>query len=72
MPYWRIMRCPDGHLFETPFLPFASFKAVRTPRGRYQRCPVDGRWGLMDLQPTAELTPEQLAEAHEQRTTPIP
>ncbi|WP_051939476.1 hypothetical protein [Phaeacidiphilus oryzae] len=72
MSYWRVMRCPDGHLFETPFLPMVSLKAVRTPGGRYQRCPVDGRWRLMDLQITSELSPEQRAEARRHRTTPIP
>ena len=72
MRYWRVMRCPDGHLFETPFLPMMSLKAIRTPRGRIMRCPVDGRRGLVELMFTAELTPAQRDEARRNRTSPLP
>ncbi|WP_034087224.1 hypothetical protein [Streptacidiphilus albus] len=72
MNYWRVMRCKDGHLFETPFLPMVSLKAVKLPRGRYQRCPVDGRWGICDLQFTAELSEDERDEAHRNRTSRLP
>lgn len=72
MRYWRVMRCVDGHLFETPFLPMLSLKAIRTPRGRIMRCPVDKHAGPVELMYTAELTPGQRQEARHNRTSPIP
>lgn len=72
MRYWRVMRCSQGHLFETPFVPFASLKALRTPTGRVQRCPVCGRMRAVELMLTEELTPRQRAEAHGHRTGPLP
>jgi len=35
-----IVRCRDGHLFTTVWIPFVSFKAVRVGAVRIQHCPV--------------------------------
>ncbi len=72
MGYWRVMRCKQGHLFETPFLPLVSLKAVKLPQGRFQRCPVDGRWGICELQFTADLSEDELEQARQHRTSPLP
>jgi hypothetical protein len=42
--YDRPVRCRDGHLFTTIWIPLASFKAVRLGDRRYQRCPVGRHW----------------------------
>ena len=35
-----IVRCRDGHLFTTTWIPMVSFKAVRLGYVRWQYCPV--------------------------------
>lgn len=71
MRYWRVMRCSAGHLFETPFLPFGSLKAIRMPTGRVQRCPVCHRMRRVELMFTDALSPSERAEARRNRTSPL-
>ena len=42
-----VVQCSQGHHFSTVWVPFASFKAVRLGRSRYQRCPECGRFRLV-------------------------
>jgi hypothetical protein len=42
-----VVRCRDGHLFTTLWVPGASLKAVRLGWWRYQRCPVGRHWSLV-------------------------
>jgi hypothetical protein len=42
--YDRAVRCKDGHLFTTIWMPLVSFKAARLGDRRYQRCPVGRHW----------------------------
>jgi hypothetical protein len=42
--YERPVRCRDGHLFTTLWVPLGSLKAVRLGRRRLQRCPVGHHW----------------------------
>jgi hypothetical protein len=39
-----IVRCSQGHLFETIWIPLVSFKAVRLGTRRLQRCPIGHHW----------------------------
>lgn len=43
----RAVRCRDGHLFTTVWVPLGSLKAVRLGRVRFQRCPVGSHWSLV-------------------------
>lgn len=43
----RPVRCRDGHLFTTIWVPLASLKAVRLGDRRYQRCPVGRHWSIV-------------------------
>jgi hypothetical protein len=43
----RPVRCRDGHLFTTIWIPFASLKALRLGRRRFQRCPVGHHWSTV-------------------------
>ncbi len=58
-----VVRCRDGHLFTTIWLPGASLKAVRLLWWRFQRCPVGGHWSMVTPVQEAELTPEQRRDA---------
>lgn len=40
----RPVRCREGHLFTTIWIPLGSLKAVRLGRTRFQRCPVGRHW----------------------------
>jgi hypothetical protein len=51
-----VVRCREGHLFTTLWVPGASFKAVRLGWWRYQRCPVGGHWSLVTPVQESELT----------------
>ncbi|MGH3415206.1 MAG: hypothetical protein ACRDSS_01950 [Actinocrinis sp.] len=61
-----VVRCRDGHLFTTIWIPGASLKAVRLGMVRYQRCPVDGHWTLVRPVREIDLTDadRQIAEQY--------
>lgn len=57
-----IVRCRDGHLFMTTWIPMVSFKAIRFGLVRYQHCPVGDHFTAVRLMRDDELTPaERLA-----------
>lgn len=59
-----VVRCSQGHLFTTTWIPLASVKAVRLGwRTRYQRCPVGRHWALVRRLRDDEVTDEVRAEA---------
>jgi hypothetical protein len=68
----RIVRCRQGHLFETIWVPFASIKAVRLGPWRFQRCPVGSHMSLIRRVDASSLTPDELAEARSHRDTRVP
>jgi hypothetical protein len=39
-PFERPVRCKDGPLFTTIWIPLGSVKAMRLGGARFQRCPV--------------------------------
>ena len=42
-----VVRCREGHLFTTLWLPAISVKALRLGWWRVQRCPVGHHWSLV-------------------------
>ena len=58
-----VVRCAQGHLFTTIWLPGISLKAVRLGMARYQRCPVGKHWSTVRPVPLNELSDEQRIEA---------
>jgi hypothetical protein len=54
-----VVRCRDGHLFTTIWLPGASFKSLRLGWWRFQRCPVGGHWSLVAPVRRSDLTSEE-------------
>jgi hypothetical protein len=61
--YMAIARCKQGALFETKWVPWVSFRAVRLGNRRFQRCPVHRRWELVQRVDPATLSEQERAEA---------
>ena len=59
----RIVRCKDGHLFQTIWVPLASVKAVRLGTRRFQHCPVGHHWTTVEPVDAEMLTPNELNAA---------
>ena len=67
-----IVRCRQGHLFTTIWIPGGSLKAVRLGWARLQRCPVGKHWSLVVPVKESDLTEEERREAHDHRDVRIP
>ncbi len=68
----RVVRCRDGHLFTTVWVPLASFKAVRLSGRRWQRCPVGRHWTMVAPVDEAGLDSATLAAARSIHDIRIP
>jgi hypothetical protein len=68
----RIARCSQGHLFQTTWVPLASFKAIRLGPWRFQRCPVGNHLTLAKLVDKSTLTPYELEQARLYHDVRIP
>jgi hypothetical protein len=66
------VRCRDGHLFTTVWMPGASFKAIRLGSIRYQHCPVGQHWTFVTPVPDDELTDAERHLASLYRDGPVP
>src|SRR5262245_45703400 len=51
-----VVRCRQGHVFTTVWIPGVSFKALRLGWWRFQRCPVGSHWSLVAPVRDADLT----------------
>jgi len=67
-----IVRCRDGHLFTTIWIPGVSLKAVRLGLWRFQRCPVGKHWSIVTPVREAHLSEEERRSAGERKDIPIP
>ncbi|MHB8293766.1 MAG: hypothetical protein ACYDH5_03920 [Acidimicrobiales bacterium] len=66
----RAVRCREGHLFTTIWVPFGSLKAARFGRRRFERCPVGHHWSMvtpLDPHTAAAADLEQAAAVHDVR-----
>lgn len=54
-----VVRCRDGHLFTTIWIPGASFKAIRLGLVRLQYCPVGHHLTFVVPVRDEDLTPEE-------------
>lgn len=67
-----VVRCRDGHLFTTLWIPGVSLKALRLGWWRLQRCPVGRHWTLVRAVREATLDPADLRLARSRRDAPLP
>jgi hypothetical protein len=67
-----IVRCRQGHLFTTIWIPGVKLKAIDLGIARIQHCPVGGHWTLVTPVREADLTPEEREFAAAHRDVPIP
>ena len=54
-----IVRCREGHLFSTIWIPGASLKAIRFGWARFQRCPVGRHWSFVTPVKPADLSEKE-------------
>jgi hypothetical protein len=67
-----VVRCGQGHLFTTIWVPGASIKAVKLGWVRIQYCPVGRHWALVKPVRDEDLTDEELRAAHEHHDIRVP
>ena len=67
-----VVRCQQGHLFTTVWIPGVSVKALRLGFWRVQWCPVGRHVTLVSLVKNADLTEEEREFAEEHHDIPIP
>jgi hypothetical protein len=67
-----VVRCRQGHLFTTIWIPGASLKAIRLGWARLQRCPVGKHWTLVTPVRDSDLTDEERRTAGRFRDIRIP
>ena len=67
-----VVRCRQGHLFTTIWIPAVSVKSLRLGFWRLQRCPVGQHWSLVTPVKDSELSDEQRREAGQHRDVRLP
>ena len=67
-----IVRCREGHLFTTTWIPGVSFKAIRLGLVRMQYCPVGDHVTAVKVMRDEDLTPAQRLEASRHRDNGVP
>ncbi|MEV4512612.1 hypothetical protein AB0K00_27035 [Dactylosporangium sp. NPDC049525] len=67
-----IVRCRDGHLFMTTWIPAVSFKAIRLGLLRFQYCPVGGHFTAVRLMRDEDLTLAERREAGRHHDNGVP
>jgi hypothetical protein len=67
-----IVRCRDGHLFMTTWIPMMSVKAIRFGLVRIQHCPVGNNVTAVRLMRDGDLTPTERLEASRHHDSGVP
>ena len=67
-----VVRCRQGHLFTTLWVPGVSLKSVRLGPWRVQRCPVGTHWSVVAPVRKSDLSAEELRVSAARRDIRIP
>jgi hypothetical protein len=67
-----VVRCREGHLFTTIWVPGVSIKALRLGPWRLQRCPFGKHWSIVTPARRSDLTEEQERTAADNRDIRVP
>jgi hypothetical protein len=67
-----VVRCRQGHLFSTIWIPGLKLKALDLGVARLQRCPVGEHWSLVVPVREADLSDEERKLARSRRDVRLP
>ena len=67
-----LVRCRQGHLFTTIWIPLVSVKSLRLGWWRFQHCPVGKHWDLVRPVRAADLSAAELVAASAVKDIRIP
>jgi hypothetical protein len=67
-----VVRCRQGHLFTTIWIPGVKLKELDLIVARVQRCPVGQHWSLVVPVRNADLTPQEKQFALEHHDIRVP
>ena len=67
-----IVRCRQGHVFTTIWIPGIKLKEIDLVVARIQRCPVGNHWSLVVPVRNVDLTDEEIQFAREHHDIRIP
>jgi hypothetical protein len=67
-----VVRCRNGHLFTTIWIPAASVKSLRLGWWRLQRCPVGHHWTIVTPIKEVELSDDERRAAGEHHDIRVP
>ena len=67
-----VVRCREGHLFTTLWIPGVSVKALRLGPWRVQRCPIGRHWTVVTPTREAKLSDEERIEARAHHDIRLP
>jgi len=67
-----VVRCRQGHLYSTLWIPGASLKSVRLGPWRIQRCPVGRHWSVVTPVRESSLSSSELDAARATRDARLP
>jgi hypothetical protein len=67
-----VVRCRQGHVFTTLWIPGVKFKALDLVVARIQYCPVGKHWSLVVPVREGELTDGERQFAQQHHDLPIP
>ena len=67
-----VVRCHEGHLFTTIWIPGVSVKSARLGPWRIQRCPVGRHWTIVTPVRESDLNRWQRRTAHAHRDVRLP
>ena len=67
-----VVRCRQGHVYSTIWIPGVKLKSLDLVVARYQRCPVGSHWSLVVPVREAQLTEGERQFARQHHDVPIP
>lgn len=67
-----VVRCRQGHLFTTIWIPSASIKSIRLGWWRIQRCPVGRHWSIVVPLRESDITEDERQLARQHHDVPVP
>lgn len=68
----QVVRCSQGHMFSTIWVPGVSVKALKLGSTRFQFCPVGKHWTFVKPVRERDLTDEEVETAHSQHDVRLP